>query len=74
MLDQANTSNRSCDVGFGKNGYEVHVLSLMRENVYEEMPHMNWVALKDTIEHKKISPLHDSCRVQPTPTFLVNNM
>lgn len=63
MLDQAHAYNQLCDVGSSKDGYEVQVLSPMKEDVCKEVSHMNRIALEDAIKHEKISARHNSYRV-----------
>lgn len=54
-LDQAHASNQSHDVGSNKDSYEAHVLSLMRDNVYEDVSHINQLSLEDAVKNEKIS-------------------
>lgn len=51
VLDQAHDSDQSCDVGSGKNSFEAHILSLMREDICKEVSHVKHVMLKYVVKH-----------------------
>lgn len=55
MVYQSHTYNQLCDIGSGKDGTEVHILSLVRNDFCKKVPHMNLVSLEDTVQHEKIS-------------------
>lgn len=66
-IDQAHTLYQPCDVGSAKNSPEVHILPLMRENIYKEVSNVNQLELEYIVEHQKVIAPHNSYRVQQTP-------